>query len=258
MKKLITIALFLLAGFSTMAADTQLDSLKQKLQNTTIDSLKGNVYQQIAAQYLSKYDTIKHRGVKLYYQNEALNYTMLALHNYSYYADTLGTRTCFDYLAKVYRSQRKYSQAKWFMLQSNKISRDRKDTYNIITSLVALSVIKMENTDYKLAMRDLNEALSLSTKNNYVELEALVQKNYAFLYNRMEDFENGEMAAKKAEELYEKVKQKGELNNMALQPAPEMLKKVKKTPVINKKKVYAAAKPKKVSKLNTDKRLASL
>jgi len=253
MKKLIILAVFLFASRTLMAADSQLDSLKTKLQNTTIDSLKGNVYQQIAAEYL-KYDTIKHRGVKLYYQNEALNYTMLALHNYSYYTDTLGMRTCFDYLAKVYRSQRKYSQAKWFMLQSNKISRDRKDTYNIITSLVELSAIKMDNADYKLAMRDLNEALALSTKSELVELEALVQKNYAFLYNRMDEPEKGDIAAKRAEELYEKIKKDSGLNSMALQPTPSLVKT--KKAVASKKKGVVVIK--KVNKLNLTKRLASL
>jgi hypothetical protein len=101
MKKIFTLTLFILLAASKLFADTHdLDSLKTRLQLTTIDSLKGNIYKQIAAQYL-QYDTIKHSGVKRYYQSEALNYTMLALHNYSYYADTLGMRTCFDYLAKV-------------------------------------------------------------------------------------------------------------------------------------------------------------
>lgn len=254
MKRLITLTLFLLAGFSSMAANTELDSLKQKLQTITVDSLKGNVYQQIAEEYL-KYDTIKHRGVKLYYQSEALNYTMLALHNYSYYTDTLGMRTCFNYLAKVYSSQGKYSQAKWFMLQSNKISRDRQDVPNIITSLVDLSMIKMSNNDYKLAMRDLNEALTLSTKSSSPELEALVQKNYAFLYNRMKDYEKGDLAAKRAEELYEKIKMDGETTATVIKPAPESAK-AKKAALAAKKKSLMATK--KMIKASNAKRLASL
>ena len=255
MKKIFTLALFILLTASKLFADTHdLDSLKTKLQLTTIDSLKGNIYKQIAAQYL-QYDTIKHSGVKRYYQSEALNYTMLALHNYSYYADTLGMRTCFDYLAKVYQSQKKYSQAKWFFLQSNKISRNKHDTFNIITSLVKLSGVKMDNKDYKLAMRDLNEALTLSTKNKMPNLEALVQQNFAFLYNRMKDYEKGDQASKRATEIFEKIKQDEELKLIATQTNHDSAQSKKVTPVIKKK---ISASTKKSNKTTSTKRLASL
>src|SRR6187402_2543586 len=145
------------------SATTPLDSLKQIVKITESDSLKAGVYAQIAAQYL-KYDTISSKKAKANYQNEAVNYTMLALHGYSKYNDTLGMRTCFNNLAKVYRSQRKFSQAKWFILQSNTISRTLNDSPNIITSLLELANIKMDIKDYSLAMRDLNEALQLTTK----------------------------------------------------------------------------------------------
>ncbi|TSD66500.1 hypothetical protein FFF34_003590 [Inquilinus sp. KBS0705] len=252
MKKLITlISLFIaVANLSAKAGD--LDSLKTKLQLTTNDTLKGNIYKQIAAEYL-KYDTIKHRGVKLYYQGEALNYSLLALKNFSYYEDTLGMRTCFDYLAKVYQSQKKYSQAKWFLLQSNKISRGYKDNFNVITSLVRLASVKMDNKDYKLAMRDLNEALILSTKNKLPKLEALVQQNFAFLYNRMNDPENGALASKRSAEIYENIKKDEELKLMAAQN-PQDSAQIKKVDSVVKKKVYA----KKSIKTNSAKKLASL
>jgi tetratricopeptide (TPR) repeat protein len=255
MKKIFTLTLFILLAASKLFADTHdLDSLKTKLQLTTVDSLKGDIYKQIAAQYL-QYDTIKHSGVKRYYQSEALNYTMLALHNYSYYADTLGMRTCFDYLAKVYQSQKKYSQAKWFLLQSNKISRNQHDTFNIITSLVKLSGVKMDNKDYKLAMRDLNEALALSTKNKMPHLEALVQQNFAFLYNRMKDYDKGDLASKRATEIYENIKHDEELKLIATQINHDSTLSKKVTSVV-KKKVPASTK--KSNKTNPAKRLASL
>jgi uncharacterized protein YktB (UPF0637 family) len=255
MKKIFTLTLFILLAASKLFADTHdLDSLKTRLQLTTIDSLKGNIYKQIAAQYL-QYDTIKHSGVKRYYQSEALNYTMLALHNYSYYADTLGMRTCFDYLAKVYQSQKKYSQAKWFLLQSNKISRSLHDAFNVITSLVKLSGVKMDNKDYKLAMRDLNEALALSTKNKMPNLEALVQQNFAFLYNRMKDYEKGDLAAKRVTEIYENIKHNDELKLIAMQTNHDSAQSKKVASVVKKK---ISASTKKSNKTNSTKKLASL
>lgn len=256
MKKLLTLIIFFLAATNVFADTRDLDSLKSKLQLTTNDTLKGGIYKQIAAQYL-QYDTIKHSGVKRYYQDEALNYTMLALHNFSYYNDTLGMRTCFDYLSKVYQSQGKYSQAKWFLLQSNKISRDQKDTEGIITSLVRLSNVKMSNKDYKLAMRDLNEALLLSTKNKMLKLEALVQQNYAYLYNRMGEPEKGDLASKKASEINDQIIANQQVNVLATQAAPDTAM-VKKLTAPVKKKIVLSANVKKMNKLNAAKRLASL
>jgi hypothetical protein len=253
MKKLIILIAFFIAAASVSAYAGDLDSLKTRLQLTKNDTLKGSIYKQIAAEYL-KYDTIKHRGVKLYYQGEALNYSLLALKNFSFYEDTLGMRTCFDYLAKVYQSQRKFSQAKWFLLQSNKISRNHKDTYNIITSLVKLSGVKMDSKDYKLAMRDLNEALALSTKYKLPALEALVQQNYAFLYNRMNDYEKGEIASKRAQELNEGIKHDEELRALALQTGQDSAQ-TKKIDSVVKKKVYANGKK---GNKTSPKKLASL
>src|SRR5665213_178513 len=130
-----------------------LDSLKQQAKTNRYELLAGPIYSEIALRYLD-YDTISNKKRRLSYQNEALNYTMRALHRYSMYNDTAGLRDCFDNLAKVYFAQRKYPQAKWFILQSNTLSRVKKDTANIITSLLTLSAIKSDIQDYGLAMRD--------------------------------------------------------------------------------------------------------
>ncbi|MEB0260132.1 MULTISPECIES: hypothetical protein [unclassified Mucilaginibacter] len=203
MKKLFILFTFILAAttFAAHADDVDknnIDSLKQKLQLTTNDTLKGVIYTQIASEYL-KFDKQPNRNLKAYYQTEAIHYTLLALHNYSYYEDTTGIRASFDDLARVYLAQRKFSEAKWFTLQSNKISRQVKDIPNIISSLVKLSAIKMELKEYKMAMRDLNEALRWSI--NMPALEAVVQQNYAYLYNRLKDYEKGDAAEKRATEL---------------------------------------------------------
>lgn len=201
MKKLFIITILFLFTVKAFATDARsLDSLKTLLQNTTNDTLKSGIYRQIAAEYL-QYDTIKSEGMKRFYQNEALNYTMLALHNYSYYGDTLGVRTCFEYLAKVYLSQAKYSQAKWFLLQANKIYRDKNDVPGVITSLIKLSTVKMTNEEYDLAMKDLDEALLLATTNKMPQFSLPIYQNYAFLYNRMGDEERGDQASERVAKL---------------------------------------------------------
>jgi len=246
MKKLFILITFILAAatFTAHADDvdkSSIDSLKQKLQLTTNDTLKGAIYTQIATEYL-KFDKQPNRNVRAYYQTEAIHYTLLALHNYSYYEDTTGIRSSFDDLARVYISQKKYSEAKWFTLQSNKISRQVKDIPNIISSLVKLSAIKMELSEYKMAMRDLNEALRWSVDNKIPALEAVVQQNYAYLYNRLKDYEKGDIAEKRATEIAQQLQrdeEKGITITFDNTPAPV---KDKKAPVAKKKKALVVAK----------------
>jgi tetratricopeptide (TPR) repeat protein len=246
MKKLFTLITFIVAAttFAAHAGDIgkdSIDSLKQKLQLTTNDTLKGAIYTKIASEYL-KFDNQPNRNVKAYYQTEAIHYTLLALHNYSYYEDTTGIRSSFDDLARVYVSQKKYSEAKWFTLQSNKISRQKKDIPNIIGSLVKLSAIKMELGEYKMAARDLNEALKWSTANNMPALEAVVQQNYAYLYNRQKDYEKGDAAEKRATEIAAQLQQdEAKPVTITFNNGPTPIKN-KKAPVVKKKKVLVAAK----------------
>ena len=175
---------------------TPLDSLKQELRNNQYDSLKAGLYSQIAAHYLN-YDKITNKREKTNYQNEAISYTLMALRNYSKYNDTLGMRNSFDNLVKVYRAQRKFSQAKWFVLQSNTLSRTINDVPNIIASLLQLAAIKTDIKDYSLAMRDLNEALKLSTNNHFAKTEAKVQESYALLYSKMKNYTKEAAALKR-------------------------------------------------------------
>jgi hypothetical protein len=159
------------------------DSLKRELQFSN-DSLKAQIYTRIAMQYM-KYDTISNKKTRTEYQEAALKNTMSALHCFSRLNDSTGLRISFDHLATVYHAQKKYAQAKWFILQSNSISRIKNDVPNIITSLVELAGVKSDIKDYSLAMRDLNEALQLSALNHIARQESTVQLSYAMLYTRM-------------------------------------------------------------------------
>jgi hypothetical protein len=148
-----------------------IDSLKQELGAIIDDSLKAPVYTQIAQQYI-KIDTISNRKTRVSYQNLAIANTLSALHLYSRYNDTSGLQTSFDDLARVYHAQHKYSQAKWFILQSNSLARIKNNNPAVINSLLELASIKTDIKDYKLAMRDLNEALQIASQNHYSKQES--------------------------------------------------------------------------------------
>jgi hypothetical protein len=262
MKKLITIVIILSFGstLSVFATGTDsvkqtlpvvtitLDSLKQQLKLTDNDSLKSGLYTQIAARYL-QYDTITNKKTKLAYQNEALSYTLLALHSYSKYNDTTGLITCFNNLSKVYRSQKKYSQAKWFILQSNTLSRIQKNAPNIITSLMELAGIKMDIKDYTLAMRDLDEALKLSSTNHYARAESAVEQNYALLYSRMKNYTKEAIALKRHNFIDDSIRRNEEAQLLAKLNTRDSLQVKKKVNTISYRKPY---------KGNSLKRIASI
>lgn len=260
MKKIVFLILLISAAIKVQAAQQQMnpDTLKQELQ-VTADSCKAPIYTLLADVYL-KYDTIANRRKRTLYQTEALNYTMQALHYYSRYNDSLGLRVSFDNLAKVYFSQRKFSQAKWFILQSNSISRIKNDTLNVITSLVKLSMVKMEIKDFSLAMRDLNEALSLSIAGHMPQWEATVQKNYGFLYNRMDNPAKGAVALKRADVILDSLKRDEAAKMLAIQRFARDTIGTRTIDSALKKKVVITAvkKPAKAKKVSSKKAVASL
>ncbi|MDB5136500.1 MAG: hypothetical protein JWP37_3103 [Mucilaginibacter sp.] len=263
MKKPLLLILLLISGFKLFAigmrddslnqqvkiATSNIDSLKQEIESTLYDSLKAPIYTQIAQQYL-KYDTINNKKTRMAYQNAAIKNTMSAIHFYSRYNDTVGLRISFDNLAKVYHAQHKYPQAKWFILQSNTLSRAKNDNLNIITSLIELASIKSDIKDYSLAMRDLNEALSLSSQNHYIQQESQVQLNYAMLYNSMKNPVKAAIALKRHQAIDDSLKRDEEAKIMAKINSADSVQQVKK-------KLYTAV-SRKLYKSNSTKRIASL
>ena len=223
-----------------------IDSLKHELDAIFDDSLKASLYTRIASQYL-KYDTINDKEQRHTYQNAAIKNTLSAIHFYSRYNDTTGLRISFDMLAKIYHDQHKYSQAKWFILQSNTLSRAQHDKHAIIASLIELSSIKTDVKDYTLAMRDLNEALTMSAKNHYTRQESEVQLHYAMLYTVMKNHEKASLAMKRHTIIDDSIRRDEELKLMAKLNTKDSLQQVKKKLyTINSKKSYKSSSLKKV------------
>jgi len=234
MKILFTISVFMLLGIVKVSATSiNIDSLKQQV-TVTSDSLKAPLYTQIAGTYLN-YDTISSKRKKYIYQENAIAYTLQAIHYYSRYNDTTGLRVSFDNLARVYRSEKKFSQAKWFILQSNTLSRAKNDVPNIISSLLELALIKTDIKDYKLAMRDLNEALKLSATNHFSKTEADVQMGYVTLYNNMKLYTKADIALKRHDAINDSI-----LNsqNAKLAIATDSIQRKKKVYLTSNKRVY--------------------
>ena len=101
--------------------------------------------------------------------------------------DKTGTIKCYDQLAETYHQQRKFSEAKWFYIQSNMLARKINSSSGIVNSLINLAHVKMSIGDYQLALSDYKEAEQLSVKNRYtyklVEIKSDLAEVYAKLGN---------------------------------------------------------------------------
>ncbi|WCT10041.1 hypothetical protein [Mucilaginibacter jinjuensis] len=182
MKKLSLFIFIIFATLRVFAQNTLADSLQKQIDTASSNALKAKLYNQLAISYMG-YAALQDRQLKTAYQENVLKYTLSAIHQYSRADDSTGLRTSFDRLARVYRDQKKYSPAKWFILQSNTMAREQNDVPNIVASLITLAGIKMDIHDFDLARRDLREALQLSSLNCYTNQQMDVMLSYARLYN---------------------------------------------------------------------------
>ncbi|QQL51312.1 hypothetical protein [Mucilaginibacter ginkgonis] len=184
MKKVLLLAVISLSILSARASENAIDSLQYKITPTTPDVTKAAIFNQMATAYMN-YPSIQDRSVKAEYQEKALKYTFNAIHAYSRLDDSSSLRTSFDRLAKIYRDQRKYSQAKWYILQANTIARAQNDLPYITESLITLAGIKMDNKNYDWAEGDLGEALAIASINRFSEQQADVMLSYTRLWRNL-------------------------------------------------------------------------
>lgn len=70
----------------------------------------------------------------------------------------------FTTLAHLYMEQNRYSEAKWYLLQSNAISREQSDDRHTIANLIDLAIIKSGIGDYDLSLLDLAEAHEIAVQ----------------------------------------------------------------------------------------------
>ena len=232
------------------------DSLRMQFKLAANDTLRALIYSRMAEIYLN-YDTISNKKKQLLYQNRAIDYTLLAIHKYASYDDSTSLRKCFDNLARVYYAQKKYSQAKWFILQSNTLSRATNDIPNIISSLLVLSMVKRDIKDYSLAMSDLDEAMQLSKTSHSQKAELEVLKNYVSLYHQLKNYPKEVAMLKKQDSLKDSIRKNERAQLMAKLAAQNALQKKKADSLQNKKKLYSSN-THKLYKSGSSRKIASL
>lgn len=86
-------------------------------------------------------------------------------------------RVQFDSLANFYFRQNRFSEAKWYVLRSNAISREQKNYEGIIGSLVVLADVKSNLGDFKQADEDLSEAKSIASLHSLMPNLLLIEQH---------------------------------------------------------------------------------
>lgn len=212
-RSLLSIIALLITGY-VFAATIPADSLEKQLAIASSDSAKALLNTRLALSYMN-YGGIQNNELKTTYQENALKYTLAAIHNYSRLDDSTGLRTCYERLARVYFDQKKYSQAKWFILQANTMAREQRDVPTIVSSLVTLAHIKMAIKDYYLAKGDLQEALTLSSANCFAGQQADVMFGYVQYYKGIHKPFLGEKALKRYTYIKDSMKRDSQMRRMA-------------------------------------------
>ncbi len=83
----------------------------------------------------------------------------------------------FNSLAHLYLQQNRFSEAKWFFLQSTIISREQNNNRLTIANLMQLANIKAAIGDFVLAQQDLLEAREIASTKGYLSDLLEVEKN---------------------------------------------------------------------------------
>lgn len=87
----------------------------------------------------------------------------------------------FSALAKLYIQQNRYSEAKWYLLQSNILSRQQNDDKHTIANLMDLALIKSDLGDYSQARQDQNEATDIARAHGFNDDLAAIGKKMAYI-----------------------------------------------------------------------------
>jgi hypothetical protein len=91
----------------------------------------------------------------------------------------------FSDLAALYIQQNRFSEAKWYLLQSNAISMEENDDKHTITNLLALAGIKIQIGELTLAMADLQAAHDLArSKGMQAELTEADKRIHSLQFNK--------------------------------------------------------------------------
>ncbi|GAB3922996.1 hypothetical protein GCM10028827_08880 [Mucilaginibacter myungsuensis] len=98
----------------------------------------------------------------------AQSYTMKAAQHSMRYRIYGQASYQFGLLADLYVRQSRYSEAKWYFLQSTNLARRQSDHKLILANLIKLAMLKYEIGDFALANQDLLDARNMASSKGWL------------------------------------------------------------------------------------------
>ncbi|MBW4889478.1 hypothetical protein KXQ82_07120 [Mucilaginibacter sp. HMF5004] len=182
MKKATFTLLATIAAISAAFAQN-VDSLQKKQDSIQHICAKADLYIN-TADSLIQFNQDKTRLISIADAAKAGELVLKAIQINKAFNDTVAVRNNFDRLGQAYVMQNKFTQAKWYILQSNRISRDRHDIAHIISGLMQLAAVKISIKDYSLAEKDLLEAVVLTKYSYNIIAQIEAERKLAALYDK--------------------------------------------------------------------------
>jgi hypothetical protein len=97
----------------------------------------------------------------------------------------------FSDLAQLYVQQNRYSEAKWYFLQSTFLARQQNNNKLTISNLTKLALVKSEIGDFMLAQQDLFEAREIAAAHGWLIEVIEVEKKLSYIqHNRFAALRN--------------------------------------------------------------------
>lgn len=100
----------------------------------------------------------------------------------------VGRMNCFQNLADLYFHQKRYSEAKWFYIQSQIMATKLFDNQAMITSLTGLGKVKNAIGEYADALNDYKKAEQLALRNNYLAKLIEINADLGEVYSQLGDY----------------------------------------------------------------------
>jgi tetratricopeptide (TPR) repeat protein len=191
---------------SNLAALYRLSGEYQKaiIQNETVLQLYRSLNKNhaVAETYLqlaeNKLSINKHDDAEYYIIKKALPL-------FTRMGNKAGRMRCFQGLSGLYYGQKRYSEAKWFCIQTTNLAEKLNDKQALIGSLIHIAEVKNALEDHADALVDYKKAESLAIQNRYMVKLVEIKGDMGETYNLMGNYSAAGSALDEYTLLHEKL-----------------------------------------------------
>lgn len=174
---------------SNLAALYQISGEYQKalIQNQSViqlyTALRKSAFVADAYLELAENQLLLHR-----YDEAEYNIIKKALPGFTRLGNKAGRMKCFQSLSVLYYSQKRYSEAKWFCIQTHALAEKLNDKQALIGSLIHMAEVKNALEDHQDALRDYKKAELLAIQNKYPVKLIEIKGDMGETYNKLGNY----------------------------------------------------------------------